>query len=126
MVALLRDEPAASRVEPFVASGESVASWINLGETYYQEVRRVGEAQASTAIDMLERQLLVEEPDSRLVMRAAQLKAHNPISYADGFAIATAQRHDLPLLTGDPEIVASGDQVEVIDLREEERGASRG
>jgi len=37
--------------------------------------------------------------------------------YADAFCVATAQRLDAPVLTGDPEIVALAGEVEVVDLR---------
>ncbi len=37
-------------------------------------------------------------------MLAAILKARYPISYADGFAAATALLQDAPLVMGDPEI----------------------
>jgi predicted nucleic acid-binding protein len=50
-------------------------------------------------------------------MDAARLKAGGGISYADCFAIATAQRYQAPLFTGDPEIIDWAGDVEVIDLR---------
>jgi len=58
-----------------------------------------------------------EEPDSELVLAAARIKAGGGISYADCFVIATAQRREAPLLTGDPEIIRHAANVEVIDLR---------
>ncbi|MFN8201894.1 MAG: PIN domain-containing protein [Solirubrobacteraceae bacterium] len=57
--------------------------------------------------------MLDEEP----VLSASRLKARGGISYADCFAVATAQRHRLPLVTGDPEILALDGEVEVIDPR---------
>jgi len=39
-----------------------------------------------------------------LVMLAATLKARYAISYADGFAAATALLQNAPLVTGDPEL----------------------
>jgi predicted nucleic acid-binding protein len=41
-----------------------------------------------------------------VVMLAATLKARHAISYADGFAAATALLQDAPLVTGDPEMKA--------------------
>ena len=41
------------------------------------------------------------------MMLAATIKARYPISYADAFAVATAIRHDAPLVTGDPELRAT-------------------
>ena len=62
--------------------------------------------------------LRAEEPDAALVMAAARIKAGGGLSCADCFVIATAQRYQAPLLTGDPEIIDWAGEVEVIDLRE--------
>jgi predicted nucleic acid-binding protein len=42
------------------------------------------------------------------------------LAYADAFCIATAQRLDAPLLTGDPEIIdrAEGLRCTLVDLRQ--------
>lgn len=117
IVALLRDEPAAARVEQAVQAG-SVASWINLGEVIYNEADRVGLDRAETAVTRLTEIIHSEEPDADLIRSAASVKAIHRVSYADGFAVATAERHDLPLLTGDREIIAMKRAVlQVIDLR---------
>jgi PIN domain nuclease of toxin-antitoxin system len=117
ILALLRDEPAAVRVEDAIRSG-SVASWINLGEVIYNEADRVGLDRAQSAVARLTDLVPCEEPDADLIRSAAVVKATHRVSYADGFAVATAERHRLPLLTGDREILAieRGD-LELIDLR---------
>ena len=43
-------------------------------------------------------------PSRTLLVRAAQLKSRYPISYADGFAAATALELAAPLVTGDAEL----------------------
>lgn len=55
------------------------------------------------------------------MISAARIKAASRLSYADAFAAATARRHGLPVLTGDPEIVAIERDLdlEVVDLRSE-------
>ncbi len=116
-MAVLRDEPAGPRVEAVIESGESVISWINLGEVLYVESRRVGEPQARQAVLEVARLMTVDAPDGDLVIAAARIKAGGGISYADCFVIATAQRYGAPLLTGDPEIIDWAGDVEVIDLR---------
>jgi len=58
-----------------------------------------------------------EAADPDMVIAAARIKAGGGISYADCFAVATAQRHGAPLLTGAPEIVALVGEIEVVDLR---------
>lgn len=92
-------------------------SWINAGEVYYLETRRRGRESARAAIEALRPVLHLEEPDEATIIAAASLKARHPISYADCFAVATAMRHRAPLLTGDPELVALAEDVEIIDLR---------
>jgi predicted nucleic acid-binding protein len=116
-MAMLDGEPAAARVRAAVEAG-AVMSWINLGEVYYLTVRRRGEAHAQRAVEGLRARIRVDEPDGSLVLAAAKIKARGRMSYADAFCVATAQRHGLPVYTGDPEIVAlDGEGLEVVDLR---------
>lgn len=117
LVAFMRNEAAADRVEKAIIGGDAVASSVNLGEALYTETRRRGDAPALKAVDWLSRRVTVDEPDWALTVAAARLKAHNRISYADAFAVATAQKRRLPLWTGDPEIIALAGQVTVVDLR---------
>jgi predicted nucleic acid-binding protein len=117
VLALLRGEPAGARVEQAVATGRGVASWINLGEVFYKEVRKVGEMRARGALSQVLANIRSEEPDRDLVLAAASIKVAGGLSYADCFALATAARHRAPLLTGDPEIIANAGDVEVVDLR---------
>jgi PIN domain nuclease of toxin-antitoxin system len=117
LLALLRGEPAGPQVEAVVAAGDTVASWINLGEVFYKEARIVGEARATAVLTDLAASVRAEEPDRALVLSAAKIKVQGGLSYADCFALATAARHGAPLLTGDPEIVAAPGGVRVVDLR---------
>lgn len=118
VVAVLMGEPAGPRVEQTIGTGGAGASWINLGEAHYQLTRRRGAAAADMGLRRILSRVQGEEPDAALVMAAARIKAGGGISYADCFVIATAQRYQAPLLTGDPEIIEWGGDVEVIDLRE--------
>lgn len=92
-------------------------SSINLGEALYMETRRVGASRSAKAIRAAQAQMTVVDPDWGLVSAAAGLKARGGLSYADAFCVATAQRLDVPVLTGDPEIVALSGEVDVVDLR---------
>jgi predicted nucleic acid-binding protein len=58
-----------------------------------------------------------EEPDAELVLDAARVKADHRLSYADAFAVATAERHRLPLLTGDRDLLALDRELTVVDPR---------
>jgi len=61
----------------------------------------------------------VLDPDWDLVVVAAKVKASGGLSYADAFCVATADRLDAVLWTGDPEIIALAGKLpcEVRDLR---------
>jgi PIN domain nuclease of toxin-antitoxin system len=118
VLALLRDETSAAYVEELVFSGESLISSINLGEALYWTERRQGQREARDQIDRLRPMLVVEDPDWPLVSAAAHIKAGGGLSYADAFCVATAQRHDATLYTGDPEILALEGLAKTIDLRE--------
>lgn len=52
-------------------------------------------------------------------LRPARLKAFTPMSFANDFAGATSVGYGVPLLTGDPEILAARAALglDVIDLR---------
>ena len=118
VLALLRGEPSGPYVRDRIAAERSVISWINLGEVLYLESRRVGVSRAELAVSAVTDVIDTELPDVDLVRAAASRKSAGGLSYADAFAVATAERHREPLLTGDPEIVALADRaLEVIDLR---------
>lgn len=95
-----------------------MASWVNLGEVLYTEARRLGHERAARAVEALAGSLHADVPDRALILEAAAVKATERVSYADAFAIATAERFGLPLLTGDPEILAtSRPLLRLTDLR---------
>jgi PIN domain nuclease of toxin-antitoxin system len=119
VLAVLNDEPPAARIEQAIDDEVGVISWINLGEVLYRAIPRRGERRAMDAVRAVSRRLQVEDVDAPLVLDAARLKAAHRLSYADAYCVATAQRHGAPLYTGDPEIVALPDLVEVVDLRAE-------
>lgn len=79
-------------------------SLINLGEVLYITERERGlvEAQRTLgAIDQLPLEIVAVSRTT--VLAAAHIKARFPISYADAFAVATAQEHGAVVVTGDPE-----------------------
>lgn len=117
LLAVLKREAAAERVRTAWADEGATMSSINLGEALYAETRRVGPSRSAEAIRAARRQMTVVDPDWDLVSVAASFKARGGLSYADAFCVATAQRLDAPVLTGDPEIVALNGEIEVVDLR---------
>jgi PIN domain nuclease of toxin-antitoxin system len=121
-MALYEDHPCVEHVEAAIDTGEAVMSAVNLGEVLYKLERDHGRERAMALVDRLRLVTSVEDVDWELVVRAAHVKARGGVSYADAFCVATAQRHEAPLYTGDPEILTLGDIVELVDLRH--RGGS--
>jgi PIN domain nuclease of toxin-antitoxin system len=117
LLAVLKDEAAAPRVNAAWADEGVAMCSVNLGEALYMRTRRAGAATATRDIEAARVDMTVIDPDWGLVSAAAGLKARGGLSYADAFCVATAQRLDLPLWTGDPEIVALAGEVDIVDLR---------
>lgn len=119
VLALLRAEPSGRFVRDRVAAERSVISWVNLGEVLYLERRRVGPDRADDAVAAVQDVVDAELPGVEIVRAAAEWKARGGLSYADAFAVATAERHAAPLLTGDPELTSlDGHHLEIVDLRQ--------
>jgi uncharacterized protein with PIN domain len=111
------EEPAFSRVERSLAD-RPVVSWVNLVEVYYRVARDQGQGAADETLGDLRAALAPDLPGTARMIEAARLKARAPIALGDCFAVATAAAHDLPLLTGGPEIVDLADRpCKVEDLR---------
>ena len=119
LLAYLKDEPAAGRIEGEWLSEPPAICSINLGEALYMRIRDHGEKAAVGDMETIRRRSTVVDPDWQLTCAAAKIKAAGGLSYADAFCVATAQRLGLPLWTGDPEITAKAGALpcEVVDLR---------
>ncbi len=109
VLAYLQGEKGARKVQELLrqaANGQLAVQMtvINLGEVYYIISRVYGQERAEEVVAML-RYLPVKlvAADEELVLEAARIKAKHPLSYADAFAVALAQRHGVPVVTGDPE-----------------------
>ena len=108
LLAFLQDEQGAERVKTILQETEcgknqAYINTVNLGEVYYIIARAHGHDSADADMLILREVVQVEPATVDLVMGAARLKADHALSYADCFAVATAQSLDLPLLTGDSE-----------------------
>jgi predicted nucleic acid-binding protein len=111
------DLPAADRVDD-VLPERPVMSWVNAVEVYYRVERDHGRTAADETLAELRSAMALELPGVARMVETAQLQSRLAIALADCFAIATAAAHGLPLLTGDPEIVAAaGLPCAVEDLR---------
>ena len=77
---------------------------INLGEALYVTERGRGLVEARRTLGAVDQLPLEIVGVSRAtVLAAAHIKARFPISYADAFAVVTAQDHGGVVVTGDPE-----------------------
>lgn len=119
LLAYLKDEPAAGRIETEWLDVGAAISSINLGEVLYMRIRASGEDSARADVETIRRRLTVVDPDWPMVVAAAAIKAEGGLSYADAFCIATALQLGAPLWTGDPEILELAGQhsCEVVDLQ---------
>jgi len=102
-------QPAGDLVQKLLTKAEHgkirlLMSAINVGEVYYFLRKRHSEALAESWRES-SRTLpaTIEVPTDDDIWDAATLKSRFPIAYADAFAAALAQKHDCPLVTGDPE-----------------------
>ncbi len=109
LVSLFHREPGWEVVQTVLydqdkARSRAILNWINWGEFFYIVKRRVGAAKTADALRLLE-QLPIElfPVDQSLVRAAAEVKSEHTLSYADAFCVATAQRLNAIVLTGDPE-----------------------
>jgi ribonuclease VapC len=89
-------------------------SVINLGEVLYNLERNNGLNKAHEALTIIQSLPIEVLPaENQLVFAAAHIKANYPVSYADAFAIASAQQMGGAVVTGDPEFSDVADLVRV-------------
>lgn len=102
-------QPACDSVAGLLSEAELgrsrlLMSAINVGEVYYFLKKHHSESLAEAWRESSRTlPVTIEVPTSEDIWKAASLKGQFPISYADAFAAALAQKYNCPLLTGDPE-----------------------
>ncbi len=107
-----REEPAASQMQNMLQATEQAQvqlnmSIVNAGEIYYRIGKVHGELTAEEALqDLYSLPITLQSADNELVLSAARWKMKYPISHADAFAAATAEKLGAMLVTGDPELTA--------------------
>jgi ribonuclease VapC len=99
-----RDFVAKILEEAVEGHSRLVMSAINVGEVYYvlckNQSADLAESWRESSRTL---PVTIEVPTADDIWRAASLKGRFPISYADAFVAALAQKHNCPLMTGDPE-----------------------
>ena len=122
LVSLFHKEPGWERARQVMtelssANDKALLCIINWGEFYYIVRRRAGRRKADEALALLEQlPISILSVDDRLVREAAEIKSDYPVSYADAFCIATAQRTGGRVLTNDPEFDAVRHLVAIVWL----------
>ncbi len=109
MVWLKGQQPAADRVRALLEAADRreqrlSMNIVNVGEVFYLSVKARNVVYGRRVLETLQPRVTTISAHDELVMLAATLKARYAISYADGFAAATALLQDAPLVTGDPEL----------------------
>jgi ribonuclease VapC len=111
-------QPASDAVDTLLAEAEGgrarlLMSAINAGEIYYFLRKNYSNALAQSWRESAPAlPVTIEVPTAEDIWSAASIKGRFPISYADAFAAALAQKYNCPLVTGDPEFRT----VEQLDL----------
>lgn len=121
MVWLKGQRPAADRMRTLLEAADRrecklSMSIVNLGEVFYLSVKARDLAYGRQVLETLQARVMTVSAHDELVMLAATLKARHAISYADGFAAATALLQDAPLVTGDPELQAMAAEEKALQL----------
>ena len=82
-----------------------VMNEINIGESYYILFRKRGKQKADYFLENILPALPITAVpnDFQQVIDAARIKAEYSLSFADCFAVVTAQREEAKIMTGDPE-----------------------
>jgi predicted nucleic acid-binding protein len=110
LLAYLNKEDGFEKVRNVLANAQKsslpvLMNELNVGETYYILYRKRGHEQAEYFLDTILAGLPISmiSNDFNAVISASKIKARNALSFADCFAVATAQRENAVILTGDPE-----------------------
>ena len=110
MLAYLNKEDGFEKVRNVLASAQKsglpvLMNELNVGETYYILYRKRGHEQAEYFLDTVLAGLPISmiSNDFNAVISASKIKAQHALSFADCFAVVTAQRENAVILTGDPE-----------------------
>ena len=110
LLAYLNKEDGFEKVRNVLANAQKtdfpvLMNELNVGETYYILYRKRGMEQAEYFLDTVLAGLPISliSNDFSVVVSASKIKARYPLSFADCFAVATAQRENAVKLTGDPE-----------------------
>lgn len=115
LIAMFRQEPGYELIRDLLVKianeeSEGYITAINVGEIYYMISRKSSTKIAEIAIAAVKQMPLdIIEPDLKMCLDAATIKAKNSLSYADAFAAALTINKKATLITGDREFKALAD-----------------
>jgi predicted nucleic acid-binding protein len=105
VIAYLRNEAGAEVLKELIEQPATflVMHVCNLGEVYYDFFREDGLTAAQTAWTntLVLPLILRRDADDAFIQRVGVIKAEERISFADAFALALAERLNIPLITTD-------------------------
>ena len=119
LLVYLRGEPGDEQVRELLSQAEGGERClhlclINYGEVIYISERQGGRLAAEEAVRIVDNLPVEVVPaDRRLTFAAAHVKANYPLSYADAFVVALAQRLGATVVTGDPEFKSVASLVDI-------------
>lgn len=109
LIALFRQEKGYELVRDLLVKmandeSEGYISAVNVGEIYYMISRKSNTKSAETAIAAVRQMpITIVEPDLKICLDAAAIKAKHSLSYADAFAAELTISKKAVLITGDDE-----------------------
>jgi predicted nucleic acid-binding protein len=109
LIALFKQEPGHELVRDLLVKmandeSEGYITAINVGEIYYMISRKSNSKNAEGAIAAIKQMpIQIIEPDLKMCLDAAAIKAKHSLSYADAFAAALTINKKAVLITGDEE-----------------------
>ena len=115
----LKQEPNFDVIKDLLRSARKghvtlLMNQINAGEVFYQVAKQDLSPDPERFWNwFLQLPIAFVSNDFDLVIDAARIKARYPISYADAFAVATAQREEATIITGDPDFKHVQDLVKI-------------
>ena len=120
LLTYLNKEDGFEKVRRLLADAQSsrqsvLMNELNVGETYWIIHRKCGREQAEYFLGPVLKGLPISVISNNFdaVISAAKIKARYALSFADCFAVATAQRESAVVLTGDPEFKNVAELVEI-------------
>ncbi len=98
-----RGTEMGEKTVPLIEGGdEIVVSALNIAEVYHAVLRKKGKDTAERHREAMQRRCRVVNVDADIAARGAEIKLEKRWGLADAIILATAEREDAKIITGDP------------------------